>query len=57
MTELTKPRRARGTSPRGDFEHSKQEALTVIEARREADREKTERLKRLREERQAQANR
>jgi hypothetical protein len=48
MENTVKQRRKRGGSPRGNFEDSKREALAVIEEKQEADRRKSESLKKLR---------
>ncbi len=44
-----KKRRSRGPSPRGDFEQSKVIAGEEEQRKREADRQKTERLRALRQ--------
>lgn len=48
MEESMKSRRKRGLSPRGQFEHSKREAVAIIDADREANRQKTENLRAMR---------
>ena len=48
MEKMGNKRRARGPSPRGCFEQSKQEAQLIIDSEREQRRKKTEALKILR---------
>lgn len=48
MEKMGNKRRARGASPRGCFEQSKQEAQLIIDSEREQRRKKSEALKILR---------